>query len=65
MKRPTISQTELTRLAKIARTEGICVEISRGDMTIKFYPLSDNDAEIAELDRELREFDKLHGYSRR
>ncbi|HEY0960660.1 MAG TPA: hypothetical protein VGE05_15510 [Novosphingobium sp.] len=62
MKRDTISQAELTRLAKIARTEGICVEIKRGDTTIKLYPMSAVNAETAELDRELEDFKKLHGY---
>jgi hypothetical protein len=62
MARTTIKQADLIRLAKIARMESICVEISRGDTTIKLYPLSTKDAETAELDRELEEFDRHHGY---
>lgn len=63
MKKSTISQPELTRLAKIARTEGICVEINRGNTTIKLYPMDAKSAEEAELDRELAQFDKRHGYT--
>lgn len=62
MKRSSISQAELTRLAKISRAEGICIEITRGDTNIKLYPMSEKDAEIAMLDRELDEFDKRQGY---
>ena len=62
MKRVAVSYSEIARLAKIARTEGICVEITRGETTIKLYPLGAQDAEVAELDRELEEFDKIHGY---
>ena len=62
MKRIAVSHTELARLAKIARTEGICVEIIRGDTTIKLYPVDARNAEEEELDRELDDFDRRHGY---
>lgn len=57
-----ISKAELTRLAKIARDEGICVEITRGATTIKLYPVSGASCEEMQLDRELNEFDRRHGY---
>ncbi|MCF3642996.1 hypothetical protein LXM94_23825 [Rhizobium sp. TRM95111] len=51
----------MIQLVKIVRTEGIFVEIKRGETTINLYPLSTKDAAEAALDREMDVWAKKHG----
>lgn len=34
----TISQADCTRLARVAKAEGVCIEIKAGDHVIRIYP---------------------------
>lgn len=38
MKRPTTTQTELTRLARVARKEGVVIDLIEEGRTIRIYP---------------------------
>lgn len=38
MKRPTITQAELSRLARVARKEGVAIDLIEEGRTIRIYP---------------------------
>ncbi|MCB1470475.1 MAG: hypothetical protein KDK08_25740 [Rhizobiaceae bacterium] len=39
MSRPaTISQADCTRLARVAKAEGVCIEVAIGERIVRIYP---------------------------
>lgn len=62
-RRPSLTQVELSRLSKVAKKEGVAIDIIEAGRTIRIYPTPDVDREEDDLDRELEAFKKLHGYS--
>lgn len=39
MTRPaTISQADCTRLARVAKAEGVCIEVAIGERVVRIYP---------------------------
>lgn len=66
--RALIGQTDLKRLARLATSEGVQVEVTINGTTIRLTPAaapapeSLDETEESALDRELAAFESRHGY---